>query len=89
MKVKTFAGTHRLAVDRQVNDWLAKSDGPPDQRRLEALEEQGLATRGRQSDDAPSGGDCHNGLVQRRMIKLQNQIRPLGFLNLTAFGSAR
>jgi hypothetical protein len=26
MKVKTFTGTHRLAVDRQVNDWLAKSN---------------------------------------------------------------
>ena len=24
MKVKTFTGTHRFAVDRQVNDWLAK-----------------------------------------------------------------
>ena len=26
MKVKTFTGTHRLAVDREVNDWLAISD---------------------------------------------------------------
>jgi hypothetical protein len=26
MKVKTFTGTHRLAVDRQVNDWLEKSN---------------------------------------------------------------
>ena len=26
MKVKTFTGTHRFAVDRQVNDWLAKSN---------------------------------------------------------------
>ena len=25
-KVKTFTGTHRFAVDRQVNDWLAKSN---------------------------------------------------------------
>jgi hypothetical protein len=23
MKVKTFTGTHRAAVDQQVNDWLA------------------------------------------------------------------
>ena len=26
MKVKTFTGTHRFAVDSQVNDWLAKSN---------------------------------------------------------------
>ena len=26
MKVKTFTGTHRFAVDNQVNDWLAKSN---------------------------------------------------------------
>jgi hypothetical protein len=26
MKVKTFTGTHRFAVDSQVNNWLAKSD---------------------------------------------------------------
>jgi hypothetical protein len=26
MKVKTFTGTHRFVVDRQVNDWLAKSN---------------------------------------------------------------
>ena len=26
MKVKTFTGTHRFAVDRQVNDWLTKSN---------------------------------------------------------------
>jgi hypothetical protein len=26
MKVKTFTGTHRFAVDAQVNDWLAKSN---------------------------------------------------------------
>ena len=26
MKVKTFTGTHQFAVDRQVNDWLAKSN---------------------------------------------------------------
>jgi hypothetical protein len=25
MKVKTFIGTHRSAVDEQVNDWLARS----------------------------------------------------------------
>jgi hypothetical protein len=25
MKVKTFTGTHRTAVDNQVNKWLAKS----------------------------------------------------------------
>ena len=25
MKVKTFAGTHRFAVDTQVNNWLAMS----------------------------------------------------------------
>ena len=24
MKVKTFTGTHRVAVDKQVNDWLAE-----------------------------------------------------------------
>ena len=27
MKVNASPGTHRLAVDRQVNDWLAKSNG--------------------------------------------------------------
>jgi tartrate dehydratase alpha subunit/fumarate hydratase class I-like protein len=26
MKVKTFTGTHRTAVDKQVNDWLAESN---------------------------------------------------------------
>jgi hypothetical protein len=26
MKVKTFTGTHREAVDKQVNDWLAASN---------------------------------------------------------------
>jgi hypothetical protein len=26
MKVKTFTGTHRFALNRQVNDWLAKSN---------------------------------------------------------------
>jgi hypothetical protein len=26
MKVKTFTGTHRAAVDQQVNDWLARSN---------------------------------------------------------------
>jgi hypothetical protein len=26
MKVKTFTGTHRVAVDKQVNDWLATSN---------------------------------------------------------------
>jgi uncharacterized protein (DUF2267 family) len=26
MKVKTFTGTHRATVDKQVNDWLAKSN---------------------------------------------------------------
>jgi hypothetical protein len=26
MKVKTFTGTHRFAVDSQVNNWLAKSN---------------------------------------------------------------
>jgi hypothetical protein len=26
MKVKTFTGTHRFAVDQQVNDWLARSN---------------------------------------------------------------
>jgi hypothetical protein len=26
MKVKTFTGTHRIAVDKQVNDWLAGSN---------------------------------------------------------------
>jgi hypothetical protein len=26
MKVKTFTGTHRAAVDKQVNNWLAKSN---------------------------------------------------------------
>ena len=26
MKVKTFSGTHRATVDRQVNNWLAKSN---------------------------------------------------------------
>jgi hypothetical protein len=26
MKVKTFTGTHRATVDRQVNNWLAKSN---------------------------------------------------------------
>jgi hypothetical protein len=26
MKVKTFTGTHRGAVDKQVNDWLAASN---------------------------------------------------------------
>jgi hypothetical protein len=25
MKVKTFTGTDRVAVDKQINDWLAKS----------------------------------------------------------------
>jgi len=25
MRVKTFTGTHRVAVDKQVNDWLAES----------------------------------------------------------------
>jgi hypothetical protein len=25
MKVKTFTGTHRAAVDKQVNDWLAQT----------------------------------------------------------------
>jgi hypothetical protein len=24
MRVKTFTGTHRLAVDKQINDWLAR-----------------------------------------------------------------
>jgi hypothetical protein len=26
MKVKTFTGTRRATVDKQVNDWLAKSN---------------------------------------------------------------
>jgi len=26
MNVKTFTGTHRAAVDKQVNDWLAQSN---------------------------------------------------------------
>ena len=26
MKVKTFTGTHRFAVDSQINNWLAKSN---------------------------------------------------------------
>jgi hypothetical protein len=26
MKVKTFTGTHRTAVEKQVNDWLAESN---------------------------------------------------------------
>ena len=26
MRVKTFTGTHRATVDKQVNDWLAKSN---------------------------------------------------------------
>jgi hypothetical protein len=26
MKVKTFTGTHRSAVDQQVNNWLTKSN---------------------------------------------------------------
>jgi hypothetical protein len=26
MKVKSFAGTHRAAVDKQVNDWLTASN---------------------------------------------------------------
>jgi hypothetical protein len=26
MRVKTFTGTHRFAVDKQVNDWLSKSN---------------------------------------------------------------
>ena len=26
MRVKTFTGTHREAVDQQVNGWLAKND---------------------------------------------------------------
>jgi hypothetical protein len=26
MNVKTFTGTHRAAVDKQVNDWLAASN---------------------------------------------------------------
>jgi hypothetical protein len=26
MKVKTFTGTHRAAVDQAVNDWLAQSN---------------------------------------------------------------
>jgi hypothetical protein len=26
VKVKTFTGTHRFAVDTQVNNWLAKSN---------------------------------------------------------------
>jgi hypothetical protein len=26
MKVKTFTGRHRATVDKQVNDWLAKSN---------------------------------------------------------------
>ena len=25
MRVRTFAGTHRVAVDKQVNDWLAQN----------------------------------------------------------------
>jgi hypothetical protein len=25
MRVKTFTGTHRFAVDKQVNNWLAKT----------------------------------------------------------------
>jgi hypothetical protein len=25
MKVRTFTGTHREAVDKQINDWLAQS----------------------------------------------------------------
>jgi hypothetical protein len=28
MKVKTFTGTHRVAVDKQVNDWLAQTNVP-------------------------------------------------------------
>jgi hypothetical protein len=28
MKVKTFTGTHRAAVDKQVNDWLAQTNVP-------------------------------------------------------------
>ena len=26
MKVKIFTGTHRAAVDQQVNDWIARSN---------------------------------------------------------------
>jgi hypothetical protein len=26
MRVKTFTGTHRAAVDQQVNDWLAQTN---------------------------------------------------------------
>jgi hypothetical protein len=44
MKVKTFTGTHRFAVDSQVNDWLAKSNVTVHKTNVafKALRERGL-----------------------------------------------
>jgi hypothetical protein len=43
MKVKTFTGTVRAAVDQQVNDWLAKSNVEVRKTNVafKALREQG------------------------------------------------
>ena len=65
MKVKTFTGTHRFAVDRQVNDWLAKSNVTV---RKTDVAFKALRDRGWDAvsyDDAPSGRDRNNGLVRR------------------------
>jgi hypothetical protein len=49
MKVKTFTGTNRATVDKQVNDWLAKSNVTVRRTNVafKALKQRGPAITGR------------------------------------------
>jgi hypothetical protein len=65
MKVKTFTGTHRAAVDQQVNDWLARSKVEVRKTSTAFKALDGLGRHFRQNNEPPSGWNCNFGLVRR------------------------
>ena len=67
MKVKTFTGTHRAAVDQQVNDWLARSNVEvrKTSTAFKAFREFGLGRHFRQNNEPPRAWNCNFSLVRR------------------------
>jgi hypothetical protein len=83
MKVKTFTGTHRAAVDKQVNDWLAESNVTVRKTNvaLKPLRERGRDAIAGRTTTRRALAVAITGTTSRT-IKRQNQIRPLGFSGL-------
>jgi hypothetical protein len=64
MRVKTFTGTHRFAVDKQVNNWLAKTRVTVFKTNVAFKSpRQRVGYRSRKGNDPSSTRDCYKRLV--------------------------